>query len=196
MIDTYTSALDWLGRGWSVFPCVPGSNEAVQGFGYLSDKALITTQQEAAEYFQHDFLRYNLAVKVPSSAFVLRMEWFLYSRWIKYVKEFDQLLPLTYSEITPSGQAVNLFFASRPVSFPFTFCSGVVSLRASLVAPSEIRGMSLPYEVFSENDLYRGSLDAALYPLRSENSALLRDTRKNPFMRSEKTAVKGGVHAS
>lgn len=159
--EIYISALDWLGRGFTLLPIVPGTKYIARGFGLAMDRVL--DQRRAAEYFRDSSVRWNLAVVAPAGTHILDFDdWDLYLRWLKFVKPFDDSMTRTYTELTPSG-GVHVFLAGE-VPPGYRCRKGCEIKRHSLVAPSVLS--SGRYEVFADLPIYHGSLDAVFYFLR------------------------------
>jgi hypothetical protein len=155
--EIYISALDWLGRGFSLLPVYPRSKYIVKGFGI---EASIQDQAAAARVFLDPDHHYNLAVVCPPGTFVLDFEtWDFYLRWVKWIVRFDDAIARTYTELTPGGGAHVFLTGDLPGCY---VCRPHVEIkRHCLVAPSVVSDFR--YEVFFEGSIYQGSMDAALF---------------------------------
>jgi len=176
--EIYITALDWLGRGFSLLPVYARSKYIVEGFTFEKS---IRDQATAARYFLTASHRYNLAVVCPPGYFVLDFDtWDFYLRWLKFVKRFDDAISSTYTELTP-GNGAHVFLSG---DLPDCYQSrpGVEVKRHCIVAPSVVRHGR--YEVFSEGSIYHGSMDAALYllfyPCPDSASRLVAQIRSDP----------------
>ncbi|MCK6566971.1 MAG: bifunctional DNA primase/polymerase [Anaerolineales bacterium] len=160
-LEMYTSALDWLGRGFSLLPIRPGTKYKAMGYGVHQMR--IMDQQIAAQYFRDSSMRWNLGVVAPQGKIILDFDdWDLYIRWVKFVKRFDDSMVRTYTELTPGGGVHVFLSGDLPLGYK---CRKGVEIKGDVVvAPSVVGGCR--YEVFAELPIYHGSLDAVFYYLK------------------------------
>lgn len=160
-LEIYISALDWLDKGYHVLPIQPGTKKQCAGFGLHQQH--ITNMQQAAHWF-NNFSKFNLAVIAPEDKCIIDFDdWSVYLMWLRAVKQKDQRLALTYTEMTPHD-GVHVFLAGATPN-NLQLVEHVEIKRVVLVAPSILDKGSLPYEVMIEGEIYSGSLEAALFPL-------------------------------
>lgn len=169
--EIYISALDWLGRGFSLLPVIPGTKYIVKGFEIAT---AIKDQAVAARYFRDSLDPFNLAVVSPAGTHILDFDdWDLYLRWLRFVKPFDDSMTRTYTELTPAG-GVHVFL-SGDIPPGYRCRKGCEIKRHSLVAPSVLA--SGRYEVFADLPIYQGSLDAVFFflsePCTDQSAVLL-----------------------
>lgn len=171
-LEMYKSALDWLGRGYQLLPCQPCTKKLVAGCGPYQKR--IIDQSQAITWFRDG--RCNLAVLAPDSDFILDFDdWNLYCQWVGFVKRFDDRISRSYTELTPRGAHV---FLRGVVPGGFQTVKGVEVKRFCVVAPSVVGSACFQrYEVLHDGDIYSGSMDAALYPIRLFPSSFDRPSR-------------------
>lgn len=157
----YESACFWLDRGFGLLPVQPGTKK--QAFGYGAHQKVIKDRGLAASYFRDNkAVPWNMAAVCPPGYFVLDFDtWQMYLDWVKFVREFDQALAWTYTEITPHGAHVWL---RGELPTGYNVRPGVEIKKTVVVFPSII-GDDF-YSILFGSDIYAGSLDAALYPIR------------------------------
>jgi hypothetical protein len=159
-LEVYKAALDWLDRGFHLLPIQPGTKRQAQGYGLHQQH--ITNMQQAAHWF-NNLSKFNLAVIAPEDKFVIDFDdWGLYLWWVRFVKHFCNA-PSSYTEITPNDGAH--VFINGQVPQTFSPIPHVEIKRVVLVAPSVLAGITTPYEVMIDGEIYSGSLDAVLFPL-------------------------------
>lgn len=159
-LETYSSALDWLGRGWTLLPIMPGTKYKARNFG--RHLARLVDPGQAAEYFQESSVRWNLGVVAPDDGFILDFDdWGVYLDWVRYVKCFDERIVKSYTEITPNDGAH--VFLRGEIPHGFQPVDGVEVKHDVVVAPSVVEGRE--YEVLHDGSIYRGSLDACFFSL-------------------------------
>ncbi len=159
-LETYVSALDWLGRGWTLLPIMSGTKYKGRGFGI--HQARLTDPLQVADYFRDSAVHWNLGVVAPDDGFILDFDdWGVYLNWVRYVKSFDERIVQSYTEITPNDGA-HVFLCGQ-IPHGFQPIDGVEVKHDVVVAPSVVEGRE--YEVLHDRSIYRGSLDACFFSL-------------------------------
>lgn len=161
-LEVYRAALDWLDRGFHLLPIQPGTKKQVQGFGLHQQH--ITNMQQAAHWF-NNLSKFNLAVVAPEDKFIIDFDdWAVFLMWLRVVRQKNQMLALTYTEITPNDGAH--VFISGQVPPTFKPIPHVEIKRVVLVAPSIVDGRE--YEIISDGQIYSGPTETALSPLSTQ----------------------------